>query len=71
MKKGTCNRCGSAVVFNRHLVSEGYDAWCPDHDEDLYNIEIDMVDDEEEDEVFFTSGQVEQIIETLLEIYKH
>jgi endogenous inhibitor of DNA gyrase (YacG/DUF329 family) len=32
-----CARCQTPVEFGE--VSEGYFAYCPQHDEDLYNIE--------------------------------
>jgi transcription initiation factor IIE alpha subunit len=32
-----CNRCETEVTFDE--VSEGYFAFCPKHDEDLYKIE--------------------------------
>lgn len=35
-----CRRCGNQVIFDGHLVSPGYAAYCPWHDEDLYRIEI-------------------------------
>lgn len=35
-----CRRCGNQVIFDQHLVSSGYAAYCPWHDEDLYQIEI-------------------------------
>jgi hypothetical protein len=35
----TCLRCGTAVSFED--VTEGYFAVCPNHDEDLYEIEVE------------------------------
>ncbi len=32
-----CKRCGTKVSKND--VSEGYSAYCPSHDEDLYSFE--------------------------------
>lgn len=36
-----CRRCGNQVIFDEHLVSPGYAAYCAWHDEDLYWIEIE------------------------------
>ena len=36
--KRYCNRCDTAVVY--YGVSSGYSAVCPEHDEDLYLVEM-------------------------------
>ncbi|CAH7265385.1 hypothetical protein VCHA53O466_320041 [Vibrio chagasii] len=36
-----CDRCNTPVVFTD--VSDGYYAVCPNHDEDLYKIEVKSV----------------------------
>ncbi|MGL5691064.1 MAG: hypothetical protein ACRDD8_09610 [Bacteroidales bacterium] len=36
----TCNKCGQIVETDTEIVSDGYTAYCPDCDEDLYEIEI-------------------------------
>lgn len=41
-----CSRCG-CVVCVEHIEMEGeYPYYCPDHDENLYGIETEIVDDE-------------------------
>jgi hypothetical protein len=37
---GECNRCHSPVY---PTTTEGYVAYCPDHDEDLYSIEFEEI----------------------------
>lgn len=34
-----CRRCNHQVIFDGHMVSSGYYAYCPWHDEDLYSTE--------------------------------
>lgn len=42
-----CSRCG-CVVCVEHVKMEGeYPYYCPDHDENLYGIETDVVEDDE------------------------
>ncbi len=38
-----CKRCGTVVVFSD--VSEGYYAVCPYHDEDLFEFEVEEVNE--------------------------
>lgn len=37
-KQSTCGRCGTIVEWDN--VSEGYYAYCPTHDEDLFSWEV-------------------------------
>lgn len=47
-----CSRCG-CVVCVEHIEMDGeYPYYCPDHDENLYGIETDVVDDETYQECF-------------------
>lgn len=34
-----CNRCDRPVEFDPNTVTQGYFAWCPYHDEDLFKFE--------------------------------
>lgn len=40
-----CNRCHSIVDQSKDNVSEGYFAYCPNHDEDLYEFECTKKED--------------------------
>ena len=39
-----CNRCNTVVDLDKSKVSEGYFAYCPTHDEDLYKFECTKKD---------------------------
>ena len=41
-----CNRCNTIVDLDKSKVTEGYFAYCPNHDEDLFEFECTKKEDE-------------------------
>ena len=37
-----CSRCKTVVDRNKEAVTDGYFAYCPEHDEDLFQIECEL-----------------------------
>lgn len=37
-----CSRCKTVVEQGEDMVTKGYFAYCPTHDEDLYQVECEL-----------------------------